>query len=63
MSDALKTITENTERFNGGSHMAVRYIDILHPKPVDNRTGAEIAADVMKRAGITLIPSEGGDTA
>ena len=62
MSDALKTITENTERFNGGAHMAVRYVDIMHPQKEDTRTGAEIAADVLKKAGLTLISTEGGDT-
>ena len=54
MSDALKTITENTERFNGGAHMAVRYVDMLHPQKEDNRTGA----DVLKKAGLTLISGE-----
>ncbi len=31
-----------------------RYFDLLHPAPEDNRTAAEIAADVMARAGLTF---------
>ena len=26
--------------------------DMMHPKPVDNRTGEEIAMDVIKNAGL-----------
>lgn len=30
----------------------VMYNDILHPKAVDNRTGEEIADDVIKNVGL-----------
>lgn len=31
-----------------------RYLDWIDRKPVDNRTGAEIAADVIKKAGLVV---------
>lgn len=30
------------------------YAEVIKIKPVDNRTGDEIAADIMKRAGLTM---------
>lgn len=39
----------------GGSYIKVKFTDIINPKPVDNRTGEEIAADIIKRARIEVI--------
>ena len=39
----------------GGSYITAKFFDIINPKPVDNRTGEEIAADIIKRAGIEVI--------
>ena len=39
----------------GGSYITVKLADIIDPKPVDNRTGEEIAADIIKQAGIEVI--------
>ena len=39
----------------GGSYIAVKLADIIKPKQVENRTGEEIAADIIKRAGIEVI--------
>ena len=39
---------------NGGLTMKVKFADIINPKPVDNRAGEEIAADIIKRAGIEV---------
>jgi len=55
MSDALKLITENTGKYAGGSHLTKRYADIMTQKPADTRTGAEIARDVIKAAGLVVI--------
>ena len=38
-----------------GSYITAKLSDILNPKPVDNRTGEELAADIIKRAGIEVI--------
>lgn len=35
--------------------MNSRYADIISQKTKDDRTGAEIAADVIKRAGLEVI--------
>lgn len=55
VSDALKLITENTAKYAGGSHLAKRWADIVVQKPADTRTGAEIARDVIKAAGLVVI--------
>ena len=39
----------------GGSYITAKFADIINPKPVDDRTGEEIAADIIKRAGIEVI--------
>lgn len=39
----------------GGDYITAKFADIINPKPVDNRTGEEIAADIIKRAGIEVI--------
>ena len=54
-AECLRIITENTAKIGGGSYITVKLDDILNPKPVDNRTGEEIASDIIKRAGIEVI--------
>lgn len=54
-AECLRIITENTAKIGGGSYITVKLDDILNPKPVDNRTGEEIAADIIKQAGIEVI--------
>lgn len=48
-------ITENTAKYSGGNYMTSKYADVIYPKAKDNRTGDEIAADVIKQAGIEVI--------
>lgn len=55
VTDALKIIGENTARYAGGSHMTQRWADVITPKNQDTRTGAEIAADVIKKAGLKVV--------
>ena len=45
---------ENTAKFAGGNYINARYIDVIEPKKVDNRTGDEIVADIIKRAGLVV---------
>ena len=54
-AECLRIITENTAKIGGGSYITVKLDDILNPKQVENRTGEEIAADIIKRAGIEVI--------
>lgn len=54
-AECLRIITENTAKMGGGSYVTAKLADIINPNPVDNRTGEEIAADIIKRAGIEVI--------
>ena len=54
-AECLRIITENTAKMSGGSYISAKFADIINPKPVDNRTGEEIAADIIKQAGIEVI--------
>lgn len=54
-AECLRIITENTAKIGGGSYITVKLSDILNPKQVENRIGEEIAADIIKRAGIEVI--------
>ena len=56
ITDALMAIAENTARFAGGRTMSGRWYDAY--KPVDTRTGDEIALDIIQRAGLK---PRGGD--
>ena len=53
--DCLRMISENTANSGGGIFMTAKFADIINPKTVDSRTGEEIAADIIKRAGIEVI--------
>ena len=55
VTDCLRMATENTAKMSQGAYTAARFYDIINPKPVDNRSGNEIAADIIKRAGIEVI--------
>ena len=54
VTDCLRIISENTAKMRGGSYMKAKLADIINPNPVENRTGEEIAADIIKRAGIEV---------
>ena len=55
VTDCLRIISENTAKISKGSYITAKFADIINPKPVDNRTGEEIAAGIIKRAGIEVI--------
>lgn len=55
VTECLRMISENTAKMGGGSYITAKFPDIINPKPVDNRTGEEIAADIIKMAGIEVI--------
>lgn len=52
VTDALMVLTENTQRMFGGKAMSRRWADAF--RPADTRTGEEIAADVIRNAGLTM---------
>ena len=55
VTDCLRMATENTAKLSQGTYTAARFYDIINQKPIVNRTGEEIAADIIKRAGIEVI--------
>ena len=55
VTDCLRMVAENTAKMTQGAYTVARFYDIINPKPVDNRNGEEIAADIIKRAGIEVI--------
>jgi hypothetical protein len=55
VADCLRMATENTAKMSQGAYTAARFYDIINPKPTDNRTGEEIATDIINRAGIEVI--------
>lgn len=55
IADCLRILSENTAKVGGGSYITAKFADIINPKPVEKRTGEEIAADIIKHAGIEVI--------
>ena len=55
VTDCLRMVTENAAKLSKGTYTEARFYDIINQKPVVNRTGEEIAADIIKRAGIEVI--------
>ena len=55
VADCLRIIRKKKKKMGGGSYITAKFADIINPKPVENRTGEEIAADIIKRAGIEVI--------
>ena len=51
VTDALKTVTENTAKYAGGGYIQTRYIDIIAPPPEETRTGEEIVAQMKRKLG------------
>lgn len=49
ISDALRTISENTAKFGGGGYMKVRFADIIIPRPEDDRTSDEIISHIREK--------------
>ena len=42
VTDILRSISENTAKYGGGSYVRVRFADIINPTPEDNRSSEEI---------------------
>lgn len=55
LADCVYAINVNAAGFGGGSGVSVTWAEYSHPKPPDNRTGEQIAFDVIKAAGLEVI--------
>lgn len=50
MSDALKAIVENTQRFNGGVVIKKRFADIAYPQSeTESRSASDIISHMKKK--------------
>ena len=59
LTDALKAIGENTAKAVNGAYLSVRWADIAEGRhQTDTRSGDEIAADIIKRAGLSFAGEE-----
>lgn len=48
-AECLRIISENTAKFGGGSYIQAKLVDVLDPKPVDNRTANEIINSIKDK--------------
>ena len=55
IANGIQMISENTARKAGDRYLSLSYREVIHPKPVDNRTGDEIVEDIIRRAGLTVV--------
>ena len=54
VTDCLKMISRSTAGFLKGPYMQTRFYDIAFKRNPETRTGEEIAADIIKRAGLVV---------
>ena len=47
-------VTRSLQLAPQNKYISATYDELLKPKKVDNRTGDEIAADIIKRAGLKV---------
>ena len=49
VTDALRIITENTAKANGGSYLQARYADMIEPRKEETRTANEVIIDLKEK--------------
>lgn len=47
-------VTDSLNLQGQNKYLSMRYYDMINPKPNDERTGDEIALEVIKKAGIKM---------
>ena len=55
VTDTLRILGENTAKYAGGGYIRERWADIMKPKKKDARTGEEIVADIIRKAGLKVV--------
>lgn len=57
MADGLKYLTESISQAFGGKYLYVSFADLIdnNKKQTVTKTGEEIAADVIKKAGLVVV--------
>lgn len=49
VTDALRIITENTSKANGGRYLQTRYADMFEPIKEETRTANEVIIDLKEK--------------
>lgn len=58
MADGLKYVTESISQAFGGEYLYASFIDLIdNNKKQTTKTGEEIAADVIRKAGLVVVDS------
>lgn len=59
MADGLKYVTESISQTFGGKYLYVSFANLIdnNKKQTVTKTGEEIAADVIKKAGLVVMDS------
>lgn len=58
ITDGLRDITESVSQAFGGNYLSVSFFDLIDnnkKQTATTRTGEEIAADVIKKAGLVVM--------
>ena len=54
VSDSIRILTENTAKLVSGNYVTIRFVDMIKQKNSENKTGEEIFAEVVGKAGIEV---------
>lgn len=54
VTDCLMYLNRSVSEQYGGSYKTIRYAEMVAPQKQDNRTGDEIAEDIIRRAGLKI---------
>lgn len=49
LTDAIKTLCENTAKMSGGAYIKARYVDLIAEKKDDPRTSEEIISGISEK--------------
>ncbi len=55
MAESMRLISESTAKFAGGPYMTAKWADIINLKDEKQREPGEIAAEVIKNAGLVVV--------
>lgn len=54
VTDTLKALNGNFAKIFGGAFFNTRYVDVVNPNEESDKSGDEIARDIIKRAGLKV---------
>lgn len=46
IADCLRILTENTAKVSGGGYIKMRYGELIHPQPEEERTSEEVVNSI-----------------